>query len=648
MPPDYPSKFKKSLDGKETERDRLESMEDNLYDPNKSPAQGETWRPSYGQNFSVRTDWAESQDFSKRSDLISNRNTFSVLKQILVGSIILFVASLAVAAYVFFGGQNVISTKNIVIGINMPPSIAGGENMPVEVNITNQNNVPLLSADVSVEYAAGGRQPDDMSKELRRYRESVGAVSVGGSINKKFNVVFFGEEGESKDVKVTLEYRVQGSNAIFSKTESRSVILSSAPVSVAIEALSEYSAGQDATISLTIGANSGETIKNLTLMADYPFGFSFSNSDPRPSYENRVWDLGDLKSGSTRVLKIQGQFSGAEGEEKAIRFSIGTRDPNDERKIGVVFLSKTQIVKVAEPFIGVDLALGGSRDLEYVTDAGRNVRGDIVFTNNLKTRITNVVVQAKLKGNIFDRKLVSTGNGFFRSTDNTILWDQTTSSQLGVLEPGAKGSVNFGLKILDSVLNQRASSMVVEVTILASSISSDSSVEQLKVTTMKTIKIASTLGVDAKIIYSSGPFQNFGSIPPQSDQETTYTVTLSVPNSSNDLSDVKVLTSLPIYVHWLDKISPVSEDLKYNPVGGEVVWNVGDINSGGGSRSVSFQVSFTPSLSQVGSSPKLLDDVTASGYDRFSSVMLTASKNSGLDIGLYDDPVYAGRGGPVK
>jgi hypothetical protein len=111
---------------------------------------------------------------------------------------------------------------------------------------------------------------------------------------------------------------------------------------------------------------------------------------------------------------------------------------------------------------------------------------------------------------------------------------------------------------------------------------------------------------------------------------------------------VKVLTSLPIYVHWLDKISPVSEDLKYNPVGGEVVWNVGDINSGGGSRSVSFQVSFTPSLSQVGSSPKLLDDVTASGYDRFSSVMLTASKNSGLDIGLYDDPVYAGRGGPVK
>lgn len=633
------------------ESNRLESLEEGLYANKNEPTQKlYNLRTSFRDRKTVpiRTEWAENDSPKERlTEPVSTRNTFAFLKQVLVGSIILFVISLGIAVYVFLGGRNVVSTKNIVININTPISVAGGERLPVEISIINQNNVPLISADVLVEYADGGRQPDDLSKELKRYRESLGAISVGATLNKKYEVVFFGEEGESKDLKVTLEYRVQGSNAIFSKTEVRSVTLSSAPVSVSVLSPSEASAGEEVNLSVTVSANTSNIVGHLALAVDYPFGFQFSGSDPGPTYSGNVWDLGDLKPGATRTVKIRGRFSGNEGEERAVRFSVGTGDLKNQRKIGVVFLSKTQTVNIAKSPIVVDLALGGSNDFEYVTDAGRAIRADIVLRNNLDTKITNVSVQAKLIGGILDKTSVSSQEGFYRSIDNTIVWDQTTNNGLAVLEPGAGESLSFSFNTLPSASVRRSSSMAVEVTVNGSRLSADSQVEQVKISTNKVVKIASQLGVSAKVLYSSGPFQNSGPVPPRVDKETTYTIALAVNNSSNDLSDVNVHTSIPIYTKWQNKISPNNEDIKYNPVGGEIIWNAGALKAGE-SKEVFFQISFLPSLSQIRNYPILLNGISSSGYDRFSGITLTASQQNFMDISMPSDPVYKGGGGPVE
>ena len=105
---------------------------------------------------------------------------------------------------------------------------------------------------------------------------------------------------------------------------------------------------------------------------------------------------------------------------------------------------------------------------------------------------------------------------------------------------------------------------------------------------------------------------------------------------------------MPIYTKWLGKISPESEDLKYNPIGGEIVWNVGDLKASPTPREVSFQISFLPSLTQVRNYPILLNEVSASGYDRFSGVNITAFQRNYVDISLPSDSVYQGKGtGPV-
>jgi hypothetical protein len=96
----------------------------------------------------------------------------------------------------------------------------------------------------------------------------------------------------------------------------------------------------------------------------------------------------------------------------------------------------------------------------------------------------------------------------------------------------------------------------------------------------------------------------------------------------NDLTDVIFNTSLPVYVEWPDNVQG-DGDLVYNAVSKQIEWKPGNMLSGD-RKEVSFQLQFTPSLSQLGQSPVLLRKQTARATDRFTGERLQAEA----------DPVY--------
>jgi hypothetical protein len=104
---------------------------------------------------------------------------------------------------------------------------------------------------------------------------------------------------------------------------------------------------------------------------------------------------------------------------------------------------------------------------------------------------------------------------------------------------------------------------------------------------------------------------------------------------------------LPIYVEWLDKVEPEGSPVMFNPLGGGLVWEVGDI-SPNYRKEVAFQIAFKPSANQVKQSPNLLNGVSAVGKDPFSGANLSVSESNPHSILLFDDPMYSGRGGPVE
>ena len=69
--------------------------------------------------------------------------------------------------------------------------------------------------------------------------------------------------------------------------------------------------------------------------------------------------------------------------------------------------------------------------------AGGKVTGTLNWSNNLPIEINDATVEIKISGKSFDRNQVSVGNGgFYRSSDNTIIWDRNSLYTLNDLNPG--------------------------------------------------------------------------------------------------------------------------------------------------------------------------------------------------------------------
>src|SRR5207237_128879 len=134
-------------------------------------------------------------------------------------------------------------------------------------------------------------------------------------------------------------------------------------------------------------------------------------------------------------------------------------------------------------------------------------------------------------------------------------------------------------------------------------------------------------------------------------QLTTYTVTWTLTNTTNDLKNGVVSTTLPPSVTWRGEFSPTSEKISFNPDTKTVSWNVGNIGAGTGftnsPRQVSFKVALTPSINQVSTVPPLTSDIRASAIDTYTESPLSVTV-SGLTTQFADGNFVSGQETVVK
>ena len=76
---------------------------------------------------------------AKISKMAGKKHNF--VKKIFVFSVAFFVLASAIAAFVFLGGVNLVSSKNVDIKIVGPLSVGGGQEVSFDINIINNNNI---------------------------------------------------------------------------------------------------------------------------------------------------------------------------------------------------------------------------------------------------------------------------------------------------------------------------------------------------------------------------------------------------------------------------------------------------------------------------------------------------------------------------
>jgi hypothetical protein len=554
-----------------------------------------------------------------------------------------FVVAVVITGIVWWRGTNIVSGDNINVDISAPVEIAGGEPFQTTFLISNKNNVSIDSATLLVEYPAGFYSVTDKTN-LPRISKDLGAIAPGQSVSENVNTILYGEQNTSKQVTVTLEYRLAGSNARLNKVTTYAVKILSSPVNVGLGMLKEASSGQRIDLTVDVGSNSKDPLGTLLVTAEYPFGFTFESSDPVPTYNSNTWVISNLAPQEKRTIKIHGTIEGSEKEEKITKINVGTQRATDEQLIDTVYNATSESMIISKPFIGLDLAVDNDHAAEHVVTLGRSVRADVYWQSNNPTRITDAVIEVKLRGEALNRYLIyASSGGFYRSADDTIVWDSSGTPALGSIEPGSKGSVSFGFSPVALSINAgrviRNPQIILEVRVRAKRYSDRNVPEDVTTFASRKVKFETDLRLTAKGLYYSGPFTNTGPLPPTVEKLTTYTIALSARNASNDVSNVVAKTTLPIYVKWLGKVSPPGEDVSYDQTTNEVTWNIGRVPTGG-ARDVAFQISFLPSLSQLRSSPLLTGPFLLIGNDDFTKSDVQDTK-AAVTTYLSSDPRFA-------
>ena len=318
---------------------------------------------------------------------------------------------------------------------------------------------------------------------------------------------------------------------------------------------------------------------------------------------------------------------------RAFHVYTGAKSASDATVIGVTYNSLLQTVSLVNPFLSANISINGGDAMTTPVSSKGNVNVAVTYQNNLPTQITSAQVTVSLSGNVINPATISAPNGFYDSTKQTITWDSTTEPGLAAIQPSDHGQLSFSFQTLP--LYSAGKILVTPTAKLSVSIKGKQpnlggAVNEVTDFEERSIVVNSDLGFSADAFYTSGPFSNTGPIPPKANEPTTYTVTWTVTNSANALSDALATAALPVYVDWVGTVSPIGEPITYDETTRTIHWAIGAIPAGtglsGAPRVVSFQVRLNPSTSQVGSVPKLVLDTNVSARDTFTGEMLSATR----------------------
>ncbi|MEK7184801.1 MAG: hypothetical protein AAB683_01545 [Patescibacteria group bacterium] len=628
---------------------KIEDLNKSLYSRSTPNIRTKRRLRFYDQEVGVKTDWEHKEEKTEAMELNTRykSNSMSFFTKILIWSFVFFVISIAIGAFILLKGSNIVSAKNVDITVNGPVSVAGGEPVSFQIQVSNQNNIKLETVDMSIEFPTGTTDTNDSFKELKNTRDIISDIEPGGVGQKTVQAVLYGEENTKKEIKIVVEYRVKGSNAVFQKEKTFDILISSSPISLTISAFKEVNSGQEFEFTANINSNSKEVIKNLLLKAYYPFGFTYTSSDVKPLSDNSTWRIGDIPPGAKRTIKIKGKLEGQDDEVRVFKFSAGAFSVRNEKIIGTEYISSSQEISIKKPFMSVAVSMdGNSDDQEYIATFNEPIRVEIKYFNNLPVEIIDGEIKVKLSGNAFDKISVIPDQGLYKSADNEIIWNGINTNDLKNIEAGGSGRVLFSITPRDlgssfkSVLNPY---LKFDINVKGNRISEIDVPESISSSVVRQAKIASNISLNGQVLRSTGPFQNTGSIPPRAEQPTTYTIVWYVDNTSSTVSDAIVRSSLPAYMKWTGKIEPANENIKFNEVNGQIEWNVGNVGTytmGTDKRKkVSFQVLLNPSVDQIGQTLTLVDQSSLIAQDDFTGETLRSNLGI-LSSAFESDPSF--------
>lgn len=540
---------------------------------------------------------------------------YSYRSIILIAGIASFILAVLLSSLYMIFGNNQISNQNIGISLSGPLTIGGGEVLPLQATVTNQNRVPIESAVLIVRFPSGTKSADGSGRDVIEDRIQLERINAGETINVPVRAIVFGEENQERTISAEVEYRLVDSNGTFYKrAEPFNFSIHSAPLIMRIKNIERVSSGQEVTIDIELQSNAVASLRDVLVTADYPINFDFSEAEPAPDFRQNTWLIKEIQPEQTTSLQLKGVVLGNQDEEFQIQFTAGSPRQDNQFTIGSMLASGVADFVIEQPFVRLTSSINRSTGSVVTTDAGNNTAVEIVLENTLTETLYDVALEVSVSGNVLSRQDVIVNNGFYDSINDVIRFDVSGDDKLAEIPAGSTRRFTFSIMPSEE---QRTPVFEITASAFARRVSENNVTEALIGTVETEVRYTSSVSALSQVQYVSGP------VPPVADETTIYDITMAVTAGGNDITGAVVTSSLPQYVDWVSADDAVADQLIFNPVSKEITWNIGDM-SADERKLATFRVAFTPSQAQIGRTPALFGTTRLRATDRFTGVVIRA------------------------
>ena len=592
---------------RKNEDSALDSIEHELYNPKIKSNEAEIHRLKAHRTLDLPTSWGGDAPVLVKGQEATG---FSFGTKLLFFSTILLCIALAFSVWRVVSLRNVVSAANIDMVAEITPYIEGGETTPLALTLHNRNTTALQSAQVTLLYKQGNGSQDEQEK-VQDKRE-MGEIKPNESRRQDFTVLLYGSESEKRDLVLKLEYKVAGSNATFTKLVTTQVILRTPPISVSIEGPSKLSLGQLGTYSLVVKNNSATTTLPSVLQLIMPNSFTVESATPKPIPLSNSWSIKSLAPGDSFTIAVTGSFDGKQGETATFSAKIGSVG-EESSVIGIVYSSQAIDIMLNSSPLVLSMTMTSEGGISEALRYGDKAVIVLNYSNGSLQALDDVSIKLSLSGDAALYSNIDPINGYYDSVQKTITWDKATLPDLAVLSPSAQGT----LRIIIPIVQKGINSPVLKATLVGTASAKDAS--DIVTTVHKTWGVQGMATLEARTQYKDSLLVNTGPIPPQPNQETTYTAVLKV-SAQNLLSTSKVSFTLPAYVTWKNLTTDASA-VVYDSKTRTVTWNAGKVAQGS-STVVSIMLGVKPSQSHVNQSPAITSGIILDAEEEVSRARL--------------------------
>ncbi|MDG1950651.1 MAG: hypothetical protein P8J32_07605 [bacterium] len=518
-------------------------------------------------------------------------------------------------------------TDNIVFDATVAPrAIVSGAPSTLVIRYTNGTDTELTDARLSLEY------PNHFLLQELSIDESLveedfielGTIPVGGTGTVRVRGVMFGDVGGEQTFTSALSFTyLNGDKTLFAqKNSAHTFSPESSTLALSLDLPARLVAFQNVS-GLIHYENTGEIdFPIISIEPEWPEGFSYLSADV--GLTNDAFELPAIKAGASGALNFTG-YLGDVGEEVAFIFHPSfTFDLERYQQETLIHVSP-----VVPPQVQVSLSVDKS-----TVQPGASAVYTLTYENTGAFTVSDVSLG------------IASDSPFFSE-------DLYVGDVISSLSPGASGTMYITVP-LRWYINPSETGAYENLDLITRSVATytlgDGSGQEVtaygdSITSQLTTPVL--LESFGRYATAGGDQLGRGPLPPRVDRETKYWIFWHLGGTTNTLSDIVIEGILPSNVVFTGRQSSShNSGVVYDASTGTISWSSAELeptlDPSSPIAGVAFEVSLTPSESQIGTMPTLLSEVRMTGRDARTGAFVSTS-GSTVTTNLPSDLMATGK-----